>query len=157
MHPLVPLLIPEVNATHLALVRKQQKARGYTGAIVTIMNARGGRRMQQSLVATRQDLQANTDKTEQSVIQLQNNNRAVAKTGELLNGHTEQLQEVVEKLSAESEALALKVTQAEALHQRLEDLHVVLKTAERQASFDQDIAELKALLMAMQPPPKRKG
>jgi aspartate-semialdehyde dehydrogenase len=38
MDPLVPLLIPEVNPAHLALVRKQQQARGYNGAIVTNPN-----------------------------------------------------------------------------------------------------------------------
>jgi aspartate-semialdehyde dehydrogenase len=38
MDPLVPLLIPEVNAAHLSLVRKQQAARGWKGAIVTNPN-----------------------------------------------------------------------------------------------------------------------
>jgi aspartate-semialdehyde dehydrogenase len=34
----VPLVIPEVNASHLALVAVQRKARGWTGAIVTNAN-----------------------------------------------------------------------------------------------------------------------
>jgi aspartate-semialdehyde dehydrogenase len=38
MDPLVPLLIPEVNADHLALVPAQQRERGWTGAIVTNPN-----------------------------------------------------------------------------------------------------------------------
>jgi aspartate-semialdehyde dehydrogenase len=38
MDPLVPLLIPEVNADHLRLVAEQQKSNGWTGAIVTNPN-----------------------------------------------------------------------------------------------------------------------
>ena len=38
MDPLVPLLIPEVNAGHLALLAKQREGRGWTGAIVTNPN-----------------------------------------------------------------------------------------------------------------------
>jgi aspartate-semialdehyde dehydrogenase len=38
MDPLVPLLIPEVNADHLALVAEQQQAKGWQGAIVTNPN-----------------------------------------------------------------------------------------------------------------------
>ncbi|HUE84689.1 MAG TPA: aspartate-semialdehyde dehydrogenase [Vicinamibacterales bacterium] len=38
MDPLVPLLIPEVNADHLRLVSEQQKTRGWKGAIVTNPN-----------------------------------------------------------------------------------------------------------------------
>src|SRR5262245_25624799 len=38
MDPLVPLLIPEVNADHLRLVPEQQRARQWTGAIVTNPN-----------------------------------------------------------------------------------------------------------------------
>src|SRR5262245_50851833 len=35
MDPLVPLLIPEINADHLTLVPEQQQSRGWKGAIVT--------------------------------------------------------------------------------------------------------------------------
>jgi aspartate-semialdehyde dehydrogenase len=38
MDPLVPLLIPEVNAEHLALLDRQRQARGWAGAIVTNPN-----------------------------------------------------------------------------------------------------------------------
>jgi aspartate-semialdehyde dehydrogenase len=38
MDPLVPLLIPEVNANHLALLTEQQKHKGWRGAIVTNPN-----------------------------------------------------------------------------------------------------------------------
>jgi aspartate-semialdehyde dehydrogenase len=38
MDPLVPLLIPEVNADHLALLPEQQKLKGWKGAIVTNPN-----------------------------------------------------------------------------------------------------------------------
>lgn len=38
MDPLVPLLIPEVNADHLALLEPQRQAKGWTGAIVTNPN-----------------------------------------------------------------------------------------------------------------------
>jgi len=38
MDPLVPLLIPEVNADHLALVGEQQQAKNWKGAIVTNPN-----------------------------------------------------------------------------------------------------------------------
>jgi aspartate-semialdehyde dehydrogenase len=38
MDPLVPLLIPEVNAAHLSLLAKQREARGWKGAIVTNPN-----------------------------------------------------------------------------------------------------------------------
>ena len=38
MDPLVPLLIPEVNPDHLALLAAQQRARGWTGGIVTNPN-----------------------------------------------------------------------------------------------------------------------
>ena len=38
MDPLVPLLIPEVNAAHLALVDDQRRERGWSGAIVTNPN-----------------------------------------------------------------------------------------------------------------------
>ena len=38
MEPDVPLLIPEVNADHLALLARQREARGWTGAIVTNPN-----------------------------------------------------------------------------------------------------------------------
>jgi len=38
MDPLVPLLIPEINADHLALVPLQQKKNGWRGAIVTNPN-----------------------------------------------------------------------------------------------------------------------
>jgi aspartate-semialdehyde dehydrogenase len=38
MDPLVPLVIPEVNGEHLALVGPQRQARGWTGAIVTNPN-----------------------------------------------------------------------------------------------------------------------
>ena len=38
MDPLVPLLIPEVNPDHLALVPAQQQAKGWSGAIVTNPN-----------------------------------------------------------------------------------------------------------------------
>jgi aspartate-semialdehyde dehydrogenase len=38
MDPLVPLLIPEVNAEHLDLLPEQQRAKGWKGAIVTNPN-----------------------------------------------------------------------------------------------------------------------
>lgn len=38
MDPLVPLLIPEVNADHLSVVPEQQQSKGWTGAIVTNPN-----------------------------------------------------------------------------------------------------------------------
>jgi aspartate-semialdehyde dehydrogenase len=38
MDPLVPLLIPEVNADHLSLVPEQQRSKGWKGAIVTNPN-----------------------------------------------------------------------------------------------------------------------
>jgi aspartate-semialdehyde dehydrogenase len=38
MDPLVPLLIPEVNADHLNLVSEQRRAKGWQGAIVTNPN-----------------------------------------------------------------------------------------------------------------------
>ena len=38
MDPLVPLLIPEVNADHLALLDAQRRARGWTGSLVTNPN-----------------------------------------------------------------------------------------------------------------------
>lgn len=38
MDPLVPLLIPEVNPDHLALVAEQRRERGWSGAIVTNPN-----------------------------------------------------------------------------------------------------------------------
>ena len=38
MDPLVPLLIPEVNADHLALLPAQRRERGWRGAIVTNPN-----------------------------------------------------------------------------------------------------------------------
>ncbi len=38
MDPLVPLLVPEINADHLALVPVQQRQRGWSGAIVTNPN-----------------------------------------------------------------------------------------------------------------------
>lgn len=38
MDPVVPLLVPEVNADHLALVPVQQRLRGWSGAIVTNPN-----------------------------------------------------------------------------------------------------------------------
>jgi aspartate-semialdehyde dehydrogenase len=38
MDPLVPLLIPEVNARHLALLDKQRSGKGWKGAIVTNPN-----------------------------------------------------------------------------------------------------------------------
>jgi aspartate-semialdehyde dehydrogenase len=38
MDPLVPLLIPEVNAEHLALLDRQRDAKGWPGAIVTNPN-----------------------------------------------------------------------------------------------------------------------
>lgn len=38
MDPLVPLLIPEVNADHLSLIAEQRRVKGWTGAIVTNPN-----------------------------------------------------------------------------------------------------------------------
>jgi aspartate-semialdehyde dehydrogenase len=38
MDPLVPLLIPEVNADHLTLIDEQRRVKGWTGAIVTNPN-----------------------------------------------------------------------------------------------------------------------
>ena len=38
MDPLVPLLIPEINADHLALIEEQRRAKGWSGAIVTNPN-----------------------------------------------------------------------------------------------------------------------
>ncbi len=38
MDPLVPLLIPEVNAEHLALLTEQQAVKGWSGALVTNPN-----------------------------------------------------------------------------------------------------------------------
>ena len=38
MDPLVPLLIPEVNADHLDLLAEQRRAKGWTGAVVTNPN-----------------------------------------------------------------------------------------------------------------------
>ena len=38
MDPLVPLLIPEINASHLGLLADQKRAKGWTGAIVTNPN-----------------------------------------------------------------------------------------------------------------------
>jgi aspartate-semialdehyde dehydrogenase len=38
MDPLVPLLIPEVNAAHLALLPRQREARGWNGGVVTNPN-----------------------------------------------------------------------------------------------------------------------
>ncbi len=38
MDPLVPLLIPEVNADHLSLIGEQRRSKGWSGAIVTNPN-----------------------------------------------------------------------------------------------------------------------
>lgn len=38
MDPLVPLLIPEVNAEHLSLIAEQRRVKGWSGAIVTNPN-----------------------------------------------------------------------------------------------------------------------
>ena len=38
MDPFVPLLIPEINADHLALIAEQRRAKGWPGAIVTNPN-----------------------------------------------------------------------------------------------------------------------
>ncbi len=38
MDPLVPLLIPEINADHLSLITEQRRAKGWQGAIVTNPN-----------------------------------------------------------------------------------------------------------------------
>lgn len=38
MDPLVPLLIPEVNPDHIGIIERQQRERGYRGAIVTNPN-----------------------------------------------------------------------------------------------------------------------
>ena len=38
MDPLVPLLIPEINADHLELIGEQRRSKGWTGAIVTNPN-----------------------------------------------------------------------------------------------------------------------
>src|SRR5262245_59229184 len=38
MDPLVPLLIPEINADHLGVLPEQRKAKGWSGAIVTNPN-----------------------------------------------------------------------------------------------------------------------
>lgn len=38
MDPLVPLLVPEINADHLNLVREQRRVKGWQGAIVTNPN-----------------------------------------------------------------------------------------------------------------------
>ena len=38
MDPLVPLLIPEINADHLCILAEQRRVRGWTGAIVTNPN-----------------------------------------------------------------------------------------------------------------------
>ena len=38
MDPLVPLLIPEINADHLALIAEQRREKGWGGAIVTNPN-----------------------------------------------------------------------------------------------------------------------
>jgi aspartate-semialdehyde dehydrogenase len=38
MDPLVPLLIPEVNADHLSLLDRQRRAKGWTGVVVTNPN-----------------------------------------------------------------------------------------------------------------------
>ena len=38
MDPLVPLLIPEINADHLALIPEQRRSKGWSGAIVTNPN-----------------------------------------------------------------------------------------------------------------------
>jgi aspartate-semialdehyde dehydrogenase len=38
MDPAVPLVIPEVNADHLSLIRRQRRERGWSGAIVTNPN-----------------------------------------------------------------------------------------------------------------------
>lgn len=38
MDPLVPLLIPEINATHLGLLSKQRTGHGWTGGVVTNPN-----------------------------------------------------------------------------------------------------------------------
>jgi aspartate-semialdehyde dehydrogenase len=38
MDPLVPLLIPEINADHLKLIAEQRQSKGWTGAIVTNPN-----------------------------------------------------------------------------------------------------------------------
>ncbi len=38
MDPLVPLLVPEVNAEHLAVIPEQRRLKGWTGAIVTNPN-----------------------------------------------------------------------------------------------------------------------
>src|SRR5688572_31804875 len=38
MDPVVPLLIPEINADHLALIGEQRRAKGWPGAIVTNPN-----------------------------------------------------------------------------------------------------------------------
>jgi aspartate-semialdehyde dehydrogenase len=41
MDPLVPLLIPEVNADHLSLLAEQRRVKGWPGAIVTNPNCAG--------------------------------------------------------------------------------------------------------------------
>jgi aspartate-semialdehyde dehydrogenase len=38
MDPVVPLLIPEINADHLSLIPEQRRSKGWTGAIVTNPN-----------------------------------------------------------------------------------------------------------------------
>ena len=38
MDPLVPLLIPEINADHLCILAEQRRVKGWSGAIVTNPN-----------------------------------------------------------------------------------------------------------------------
>lgn len=108
----------------------------------------------QLLRATQEQIQVNTEKTEQTVIQLQNTNRAVGKAEASIQDQTQQLETLVAHLQQHNETLTLKLVQAQAALQEIESLHVALRTEERQAVFDRELAELKALLVAqaLRPP-----
>ena len=118
-----------------------------TGAIISILNAFSHSVAKGLLVQAKRRLEDNTAKTEQTMIQLQNNNRAVAKAEEKIENHTAELQSLVNYLREQNEELATRITQANSLIQDLRQMNVVLKTAERQQQFDRDIAELQALVV----------
>ena len=118
-----------------------------TGAIISILNAFSHSVAKGLLVQAKRRLEDNTATTEQTMIQLQNNNRAVAKAEEKIENHTAELQSLVNYLREQNEELATRVTQANSLIQDLRQMNVVLKTAERQQQFDRDIAELQALVV----------
>ena len=128
---------------------------GCMGTATAVMLALRHRSLGQMLVFAKDQLTQNTAQTEQSLIQLQNNNRVVAQAEATMTQaeakmirHAAELQQLVVTLQEQNVELMTRMQQARHLLAEVQAMNVTLRTEERQHHFEERLNQLVGLITA---------